>query len=261
MYHERAWTVREGRPRRRAGWALKSGSGNRRRYHMLKANPVPPLQVVADSIAARVAEALAHQIVNGELAPGARLMQERVAEAFRVSHVPVREAFRTLEAQGLLTNRPRCGVRVSELDPSLVTEVTEMRAALEGLALSHAMAHIRQVDLDAARRAIAGSEALDEIALWEAANRRFHLALTAPSAVPWLMAAIGEHHQTSARFLFATWKHLDSQPRSDEEHRAILDAVVYRRRARTLLQNHIREAGRALVARLQSATGREFGAA
>jgi len=62
---------------------------------MLKANPVPSLQVVADSIAARVAEALAHQIVNGELAPGARLMQERVAEAFRVSHVGIASGLRS----------------------------------------------------------------------------------------------------------------------------------------------------------------------
>ena len=183
-------------------------------------------------------------------------MQDHVAEEFQVSHVPVREAFRRLEAQGLLVNKPRCGVRVSDLDPAVVLEVTEMRAVLEGLALSHALPHMREADLDAARRALADGDASDQIAVWEAANRRFHLAITAPCAMPRLMAAIGDHHRNAARFLFATWKELDWQPRSDTEHRAILKAVSRRDgdRARALLEAHVRAAGRALVERLRIKT-------
>src|SRR3954452_12708423 len=82
------------------------------------------------SVATRIMAALAERIVSGALAPGARLMQDHIAEEFQASHVPVREAFRTLEAQGLVVSKPRCGVRVSELDAGAVLEVTEMRAAL-----------------------------------------------------------------------------------------------------------------------------------
>jgi len=199
---------------------------------------------------------LAERIVSGELAPGTRLMQDHVAEEFQTSHIPVREAFRKLEAQGLIISKPRCGVRVSPLDPGLVLEVTEMRAALEGLALHHALPRLGRADLDLARAALVAGEASDQIAVWEAANRRFHLAITAPCGMPRLMAAIGDLHQSTARFLFATWKHLDWQPRSDNEHRAILDAIERgdRKRARALLKSHVREAGRALIEHLRLTT-------
>jgi len=181
-------------------------------------------------------------------------MQDHLAEEFEASHVPVREAFRKLEAQGLVVNKPRCGVSVSLLDPGLVLEVTEMRAALEGLALHHALPRLSTDDLNAARQALAEGESSEQIADWEAANRRFHLAITAPCRMPRLIASINDLHRTDARFLFATWKQLDWQPRSDTEHRAILAAV--RRddgqRARDLLEAHIRAAGKALVERLRT---------
>jgi len=214
------------------------------------------------SVAGRIAEALAERIVRGVLAPGSRLMQDHVAKEFEASHVPVREAFRKLEAQGLIIGKPRCGVRVSELDPGLVLEVTEMRAALEGLALHHALPHLGRANLDGARQALIEGEASDQIAEWEAANRRFHLAITAPCGMSRLMASIGDLHRSDARFLFATWKQLDWQPRSDTEHWAILDAIESGDgvRAGELLESHVREAGRALVERLR-VTGAQADAA
>jgi len=206
------------------------------------------------SVAGRIAQALAQRIISGALAPGSRLMQDHLAEEFAASHVPVREAFRKLEAQGLVVRKPRCGVRVSHLDPGVVLEVTEMRAALEGLALHHALPHLSSRDLDAAYQALVEGEASDQIADWEAANRRFHLAITAPCGMPRLMASISDLHQSDARFLFATWKQLDWQVRSDTEHWAILDAIKRgdEERARALLEAHIRAAGKALVERLRS---------
>lgn len=204
------------------------------------------------SVSGRIARALADRIISGALAPGSRLMQDHLAEEFAASHVPVREAFRKLEAQGLVVSKPRCGVRVSHLDPGVVLEVTEMRAALEGLALHHALPRLSAADLDAAQKALVEGEASDQIADWEAANRRFHLAITAPCGMPRLMASISDLQQSAARFLFATWKQLDWQPRSDTEHRAILDAIKRGdgERARELLEAHICEAGKALVERL-----------
>lgn len=221
---------------------------------MKSKRPAPARVIEMDpSLAARIATTLAARIVSGKLSPGSRLMQDHVAAEFRASHVPVREAFRTLEAQGLVINKPRCGVRVSPLDRNMVLEVTEMRAALEGLALHHALPRLAKADVDAAQRALADCGAGDKIAAWEAANRRFHLAITAPCGMPRLMAAIGDLHRSDARFLFATWKQLDWQPRSDTEHRSILDAIDRGdgARARKLLESHVREAGRALAQHLR----------
>jgi DNA-binding GntR family transcriptional regulator len=222
----------------------------------MNSKPSLPTQAIEmdQSVAGRIAAALADRIVSGALSPGSRLRQDHVAQEFQASHVPVREAFRKLEAQGLIISKPRCGVRVSQLDPGVVLEVTEMRAALEGLALHHALPRLGKSDLDAARQALVEGEASDQIAVWEAANRRFHLAITAPCGMPRLMASIGDLHRSDARFLFATWKQLDWQPRSDTEHWAILDAIERRnsKRACALLESHVREAGRALVQRLSS---------
>lgn len=204
------------------------------------------------SVAGRIARALAQRIVTGALAPGAPVRQDHVAAEFGASHVPVREAFRTLEAQGLLVSEPRRGVRVAPLEPELVLEVTAMRAALEALALRHAFPRLTTADFTAAAAALAETEASTELLLWEDANRRFHRALTAPCGMKRLIAAIDDLHRTGARFLFATWRDLNWQPRSDAEHRIILAHLEAGRLepAAAALEAHILQAGRALAQRL-----------
>lgn len=82
----------------------------------------------------RIRKALAKRIIAGSLEPGSRLGQDHIAEEFGVSHVPVREAFRRLEAQGLVVSEPRRGVRVAGIGLGEDREVAEMRSALESLA-------------------------------------------------------------------------------------------------------------------------------
>ncbi len=209
------------------------------------------------SVADIIADGLARRIVLGELRPGQKVGQDLVAAEFRASHVPVREAFRRLEARGLLVAEPRRGVRVAPIDPRSVREVTEMRAALEVLALRHAAKTLTEADLEAARLAIAQGEASDDLIVWEEANRRFHRSIIVPCAMPRLLRTIGDLHQASARFLLATWKDLDWQPRSDAEHRAILARIEAKdiaardiEDAAALLRDHILGAGEALARKL-----------
>jgi DNA-binding GntR family transcriptional regulator len=216
-----------------------------------------PQEPEADkSVADAIADALARRIVLGQLPPGQKVGQDQIATEFRASHVPVREAFRRLEARGLLVSEPRRGVRVAPIDPSAVCEVTEMRAALEVLALQHAAAKLTQADIEAARTALSGGEASRDLIVWEQANRRFHRSIIAPCGMPRLLLAIDDLHQASARFLLATWKDLDWQPRSDAEHRAIIDSIETNNieRAAKLLRDHILSAGLALVQRLEAST-------
>jgi DNA-binding GntR family transcriptional regulator len=205
------------------------------------------------SLAGQIARALATQIVSGVLRPGERLRQDQIAQQFRASHVPVREAFRRLDAQGLVVTEPRRGVRVATLEASDVIEVTEMRAALEALALRHALPNLQSLDLEHAQEALEACVGQSDVAVWEAANRRFHDAITTPCAMPRLLAAIEDLHRVSARHLFATWQGLDWQPRSDDEHREILKAIREKRTdlACRLVSEHVLDAGRALAAALK----------
>jgi len=100
-----------------------------------------------DTHATRIARILADRIITGEIAPGTRLRQDHIATEFGASHVPVREAFRELQAQGLAESLPRRGFRVTEFDVAELREVAEMRASLERLALRHAAPHLTRAIL------------------------------------------------------------------------------------------------------------------
>ncbi|MGI9415694.1 MAG: GntR family transcriptional regulator [Hyphomicrobiales bacterium] len=207
------------------------------------------------TLAGRIARQLADRIVNGALRPGVPLRQDQIGQEFDASHVPVREAFRRLEAQGLVVSEPRRGGRVAPLDAASIMEVTEMRATLEALALRHALPRMMQEHAEAAQAAIEKGEGSEDITVWEDANRDFHRALIAPCAMPRLLAAIDDLHRSSARFLFATWRNLDWQGRSEDEHREILAAVDARDagRATERLIRHISAAGQALIDAVQVA--------
>lgn len=177
-----------------------------------------------DTLAVRISKVLADRIITGELEPGSRLGQDRIAEEFGASHVPVREAFRRLEAQGLAVSEPRRGVRVASFSLDEVNEVAEMRAALEVLALRHAAPHLTKAILDQAEAANRAGDKAGDVQAWEEANLLFHRLILAPCAMPRLLKAIDDLHTASARFLLAGWRAEWEAP-TDRDHRAILDAL------------------------------------
>ena len=130
-----------------------------------------------DTIAVRISKVLADRIIAGTLEPGTRLRQDHIAAEFGASHVPVREAFRRLEAQGLAVSEPRRGVRVASFSRDEVREVAEMRAVLEELALRHAAPNLTTAILDTAERATRAGDKSGDVRSWEAANRAFLFAL------------------------------------------------------------------------------------
>lgn len=210
-----------------------------------------------DTIASRISRVLADRIIRGEIAPDARLRQDHIAEEFGTSHVPVREAFRRLEAQGLAINLPRRGVRVASFDLKEVREVAEMRAALESLALKHAAPHLTAAILDEAEQATRDGDAAADVHAWEEANRRFHRLILAPCGMARLLTAIDDLHAVSARFLFSAWQS-GWEKRTDHDHRAILAALRQGRadEAAAILQKHVQWIGRAPV-RTSSGSTRE----
>jgi len=84
----------------------------------------------------RVYEALRERILSGAYGPGYRLVIDALADEFSVSALPVREAIRRLEAEGLVVYRPNAGAQVAPADPSVFEEEMTVLALLEGLATS-----------------------------------------------------------------------------------------------------------------------------
>jgi DNA-binding GntR family transcriptional regulator len=197
-----------------------------------------------DPVSVRISRTLAERIIAGDLQPGARLRQDHIAEEFKASHVPVREAFRLLEAQGLAVSEPRRGVRVAGFSLDEVREVAEMRAALEVLALRQAGPHLTKALLDEAESISKAGDKASDVQAWEEANRAFHRLIITPCGMPRLLRTIDDLHSASARFLFSGWRAEWEAP-TDRDHMAILAALRDGEieAAATVLARHIRWSG------------------
>jgi DNA-binding GntR family transcriptional regulator len=193
------------------------------------------------STAARIAASLAHRIIRGTLAPDAPLRQDHIAREFNSSHVPVREAFRQLEAQHLVVAMPRRGVRVAPLDVKSVKEIAEMRAALEVVALRNAASKLTAAHFARIELALSEGDNAQTVEDFEAANRAFHHALVAPCAMPRLLASLDGLQLANSRLVFATARSAGWRPRSNQDHRLILQALRARNveQACNLLARHI----------------------
>jgi DNA-binding GntR family transcriptional regulator len=85
---------------------------------------------------AHIADALRKALLSGELAPGAQLVEARLAAQFGVSRGPLREAIRELINEGLLVNRPYAGTFVASIDARAIAEIYAVREVLERLAFT-----------------------------------------------------------------------------------------------------------------------------
>ena len=192
-------------------------------------------------------DTLRQEIISGHYPPGATLRQEELAEAFAASRMPVREALRTLDAEGLIQLQPNRGAVVAPIDVNELREITEMREAAETLAIRVALPHLSNARIDAAK-AIQSEIETAPPEDFGALNKTFHCTLYEPAGRPRLLAHIRGLHDIAERYLRFTLSKLDYVERSSREHEAILNAC-YRRdtdNAEALTSRHILEAGKAL---------------
>jgi DNA-binding GntR family transcriptional regulator len=94
------------------------------------------------SLSERATQALAAEIISGRMAPGARLELSRFAETWDISITPLREAAKQLESIGLIQILPRKGIFVSKLSDKEITDIFNLRLALETLAIRLATTRI-----------------------------------------------------------------------------------------------------------------------
>ncbi|MEA2661202.1 MAG: hypothetical protein QOH08_774 [Chloroflexota bacterium] len=99
------------------------------------------------SIEEVVTTALRDAILSGELRPGERLLQEQLADQLRVSRIPLRDALRRLEAEGLVRIGPRRGAEVASLSRTDILEIYDMRVSLEPDLMRRAVAALGPADI------------------------------------------------------------------------------------------------------------------
>ena len=117
---------------------------------------------------------LRHGIVSGELPGGAQLKQDEISAALNVSHIPVREALRQLEALGLVRIHPNRGASVTQLSRSTLLDMMEVRATLSVMALRNSAPLLTEEDYDALDAVIAVQRQETDLFRTEELNYRFH---------------------------------------------------------------------------------------
>lgn len=190
---------------------------------------------------ARIVDALRESIRDGVLPPGLQVRQEALAERFNVSRVPVREALRQLEAEGLIQTELHKGAFVSSLSLDEVIEMLDIRVGLELRALKLALPNFTKESARAAERILRSYDGSESPREWRDLNLAFHLALYKPSNRPRLVKMIEQVHLGVHRFLRTYISATLGRDKPQAEHHRLLEFCVAGNHASALklLETHI----------------------
>ena len=188
--------------------------------------------------------ALREEILSGDIAPGTWLRQDDLAMRLGTSRLPIREALRILESEGLAESMPNRGARVPALDLQEVNISYRMRERLEPLTLIESLCHISDAQVDRMERIQEEIEANNDTVRFLALDREFHMASYAACPSEQLLSTTvrlwnsTQHYRRAFMLLVSA----DRATVVNAEHRLILDAV--RRRdpedGERFLAGHIR---------------------
>jgi DNA-binding GntR family transcriptional regulator len=203
-----------------------------------------PAAETAPAARQRIADHLREAILGGDIAPGQRVRQEEVANRLGASRLPVREALRMLEAEGLIEHETNKGARVPRLDMHEVDVIYQMRERLEPLALSESIPHLTEVDLLRLKHIQEQIEANIDVGHFLELDREFHLLTYTGCRIDPLSSMVTRLWNSTQHYRRAFVSLSGSGRRwvINAEHRLLLDAVERRdiTDAERYLNGHIR---------------------
>jgi DNA-binding GntR family transcriptional regulator len=179
------------------------------------------------SLPNEVATRLREQIISGEIREGEQLRQDQIASSFEVSRIPVREALRQLEAEGLVTIVAHHGAVVSALSPEEIRELFDLRSVLEVGMLRRAIPHLTQSELEQAEQICEAFEASmaneTDVGKWGMLNWQFHSTLYGAANRPLFLSTIRSFHNNADRYIRLHLLLSHQYERNQQDHRKILE--------------------------------------
>ncbi len=163
-------------------------------------------------------------ILHGELEGGTPLRQDEIARQYGVSKIPVREALRRLESEGLVEFRPRRGAIVRDIPASEVLELIDVRLALECRALELAVPQMIDSDFGLAAEIQEEYQAETDRERWSELNLRFHHAILEPCGNRYLLSLISDIEQRMGAVSRLRVTQASGLERPLREHDEILEA-------------------------------------
>ncbi|TXI89888.1 MULTISPECIES: GntR family transcriptional regulator [unclassified Cupriavidus] len=224
-------------------------------------NPTPPSQAVDRQILhVAVAQRLRAMILEGELAPGTRLNERVLCDQLQVSRTPLREAFKVLAGDGLVTLLPNRGAEVVQLSQETIDHLFEMMGALEGMSGELACARISDAELNEIRALhfeMLACHARRDLPNYYALNRRIHDAINAAARNPILEETYRRINLRIQALRFRSNFDQDKWDTAVQEHGAMLEFLARRDGAglRDLLRAHLQHKRDALIAEIERVQG------
>ncbi|WP_316859660.1 GntR family transcriptional regulator [uncultured Cohaesibacter sp.] len=201
-------------------------------------------QIVRRTTTNIVADELRRRILNGQIQEGEQVRQEAVASELGVSRIPVREALRLLEAEGLITLISHKGAEVTRLEPSEIEELFEIRTMMEVWVFRHAIGKISPEEFAEAEEYLKTMRDEAPVSDWGPLNWLFHEALYRAAGKTTSIRLLKRVHDNIDRYvrLQITLSH-HTQEIAHEQHQAILDTAREEDtdRACALLESHINQ--------------------
>jgi DNA-binding GntR family transcriptional regulator len=183
------------------------------------------------SLGQHVFENLKQAIIRGEVAPGDRLVESRLADALDISRTPVREAIHKLEREGLLRKLPKGGFTVMNLTREDIEETFGIRCVLESYAARLAAVNYSEEELLPLENKLQEFQRLlDKGQLDELPriNTEFHSLFYALSRSPKLIKIINDLRDQIYRFRKILLKKDKWAEASNRDHRKMLEAIRQR---------------------------------
>ncbi len=213
------------------------------------ANPTSVQQTATVSLSGDgITERLREMILSGNLGIGVQLKQEALAKHFGVSRIPVREALKRLEAEGLIRHIAHQGSVVASTSVQDLLEILDIRIALETRALKLAVPNMTQAEYRKMEEIMERYDRSDLPREWAELNYEFHMCLYRPCNRPKLLKMIDDVFRGCDIHLRAHQSHTVGRKSPQSEHRDMLKACKAKDilRASALLEQHIEHTQAAL---------------
>ena len=207
--------------------------------------PLPPLNApnlgITPSASEVITKHLRDAIVAGHFAEDEPVRQDDIAKLFNVSKIPVREALKRLEAEGLVVFQRNKGAVVTRISEPDLAQMFEVRILLEDKVLRLAIPNMNEATFARAERICEEFIGEDDVGRWAELNWELHACLYEPAQRPFLVSLIRSIHDKLERYLRMQMSLSEGKDLADHEHREILAACRARdiERAATLLEEHI----------------------
>lgn len=205
------------------------------------------------TMAAVVADRLRTMILQGELAPGERVVVKPLADSFGVSQIPIREALRQLQAEGLVINEPQRGVRVAPMSAQDLMDLYDSRRLVEPEITVRALRLAQpgpNRELRSALRRL--YDTIDDLGSdrYMQEHSAFHWALIAPAVSPVMGRIVDQLWQMSERYIRLTVASRDNRQLYAHHHEPLVEAMESgdEDRVRAEMIRHLSEAEELVLA-------------